>query len=662
MREFRSTLISVTNISCALALLLFPARPSHGQDLSETGAGAYKRQIIRNVVLEGVKSFDQSEIKSLLYSKPNHWYILINKRRLSRSNVQFDAAIIERFYKRRGFLFVSVADSVGIGKDNKATIVFRVDEGKKTILSGVGVDGGLEPINRKFDKTLAQFVIGEPVDAGLVISSRFILRDHYFDNSHPYAKIGSRYDFNGDSSAASIRYEVAESLVTINGETSPAKTGLTRPDIILRELAYKPGEPYNRQDLIESERRILSTGLFKYLSIARDDTSAVIRNDTCNVGFKLNFEERKPFFLNGGVGVGREEDFDMVFRVSVQWGNRNILGTGRRMFLSVRPSFQMLDSQGPLKSLRFSDLRRKLKFNGIRNTVEMNYVEPWFLGWRIPAALKLTYEPHTLNVRIRDFAYRYDRFAGEAFLLYELDKFTTARFSSAAEYINIMDVPADQQEAFRAEGDNQIRRKVSIYGERDTRDNIFIPQRGSYSFFGMDYVGNLLGGDFNYFKAQFSWSRYRILIGENIVATRLWFGWLDDMGKNGRSSAEDRFMLGGATTIRGYSQNSLGPVFTVADNPGDKLGKPKGGRYLMLGNIELRRPLFWRFGGSVFVDAGNTYSNFDYITPLSAAFSSGLGIQFFTPIGPIRFDYGVRLKKELDLGAGNLHLAILYAF
>jgi len=286
-------------------------------------------------------------------------------------------------------------------------------------------------------------------------------------------------------------------------------------------------------------------------------------------------------------------------------------------------------------------------------------VEPWPFNLRVPTSLGFTYQPNTLNPV---FGYRYDRVAGELSLLRELNRFTTARMNIRTEYIDIKNVPEDQEEAFRQEGDNQIRRKISLYGDRDTRDNLFAPQKGSYSFMGVDYVGDILGGDFHYLKAQFSWSRYQFLTGQNIIATRVWLGWLDDLGREGRSSVEDRFLLGGATTIRGYAENTLGPAFTEADDPGDKLGKPKGGRYMLLGNLEIRRPLFWRFGGTVFVDAGNTYSHIKEITPISIAFSSGMGLQFFTPIGPIRLDYAVRLKKEFDLSAGNIHFSILYAF
>ena len=659
MRTSRSTLISITNFSLFFILLLtFSAA---GQDDSPPSrASKVRRQVVKNVELQGVRSFPPSEIEGLLFTKPNHWYNFLKKGRLSRSNVIYDERTIERFYKRRGFLFASAGNSVMIDEDDRAIVTFNVEEGIRTYLLSLVIEGGIGKINTNFNKTLRRFKIGEPVNASQVLSGSFILRDIYHDNGYPYAKITRRYDFNNDSTETFIRYIVAESVYTVNSETAIEKKGITNDNVILRELAIKAGEEYKRKDIIESERRLYSTGLFKYLAIRRDDrTFLASKSSPASVGFSLNFEERKPFFVNGGVGIGREEDFEMVLRASVRFGNRNLFGTGRKLYVGFEPRFQMLDPQGALPKFGWSDFRKKLRFKPIRTSFELNYIEPWFLSRRIPMSVKLVYEPSTFNPTLEK---RYDRAGAELRFAYELDRFTTARLTGAAEYVNFKDIPEDQQEVYRAEGDNQIRRKIQIYGERDTRDNLFIPQHGSYSFIGVEYVGGALGGDFGYRKVQFSWSRYQILVGQNIVASRISVGWLDDMGENDRSSVDDRFLIGGGTTIRGYAENSLGPIFTLADDAGDLLEKPKGGRYLFMGNIEIRRPLFWRFGGTVFVDAGNTYFNFDDITPHSVAFTSGLGLQFFTPIGPIRFDYGVRMKKDFDLGAGNYHLSILYAF
>ncbi|UCE66987.1 MAG: BamA/TamA family outer membrane protein [Candidatus Zixiibacteriota bacterium] len=657
MRGFRSILILITSFSFIFICSVFEAQCQDGASLPRRSQ--YKKIIVKEVRFSGVRSFSVSEIRGLLLTKPNRWFNIVKKRKLSRSNVAADINTIERFYERRGYLFADVGDSVIFRNGDEAVVLFKVDEGVRTYLSGIGVEGGIPVLNRKLDKTLKNFKPGEPLNGIMVRSAGFVLRDIYRDFGYPYTQINRKYEFTGDTSSVNVIYAVAESVYTVNGDISLEREGYTHPGVVKRELIVKRGKMYSEKDIIESEQRLYSTGLFKIINLRKADSTAVISNDTCRVDLNLSYVERKSYFVNAGVGIGREEDFEVVLRSSIRFGDRNVFGTGRKIFVGVRPLYQLTDFEGPVESFSFSTLDRKIAFRSIRTTWELNYVEPWPFNLRIPTSLGFTYEPNTLNPV---FGYRYNRIAGELSLLRELDRFTTTRVNIRTEYIDIKNVPEDQEEAFRQEGDNQIRRKISLYGDRDTRDNLFVPQRGSYSYAGIDYVGDILGGDFNYLKAQFSWSRYQILTGQNIIATRLWFGWLDDLGKEGRSSVEDRFLLGGATTIRGYAENTLGPVFTEADDPGDKLGKPKGGRYMMVGNLEIRRPLFWRFGGAAFVDAGNTYSRLADITPLSVAFSSGMGLQFFTPIGPLRLDYAVRLKKEFDLSAGNIHLSILYGF
>jgi len=633
---------------------------AYGQDdASRPKPSEYKKLTVQEVRLVGNRSFPASEIRGYLLTKPNRWFNIFKKRKLSRSNVAADVSAIERFYERRGYLLTAVRDSIVFPDAGNAVVIFNIDERARSYLTGIKVEDGIPELNSKLDKTVKRFEIGKPLNGITARSAGFILRDIYYDNGYPFAQVERRYIFSLDTSSVQVIYAVAESVYTVNGEVSISGKGYTRPYVIKRELVNKPGKMYSNKDLIESEQRLYSTGLFKIINLRKVDSTAVVTNDTCSVDFNLSYQERKSRFFNGGVGIGREEDFEVVARGSARLGYRNLFGTGRKVFIGVKPLFQLTDFEGPVESFTFSTLGRKIAFKPIRTTWELNYVEPWPFNLRVPTSLAFTYEPNTLNPI---FEYRYNRVAGELSLFKELDRFTTARLNIRTEYIDIKNVPEDQQEAFRQEGDNQIRRKISLYGDRDTRDNLFVPQRGSYSFTGIDYVGDILGGDFNYLKAQFSWSRYQILTGQNIIATRLWVGWLDDLGKEGRSSVDDRFLLGGANTVRGYAENTLGPVFTAEDDPGDKLGKPKGGRYMFLGNVEIRRPLFWRFGGTLFLDAGNTYSHLKEITPISVAFSSGMGLQFFTPIGPIRFDYAVRLKKEFDLSVGNFHLSILYAF
>jgi outer membrane protein insertion porin family len=645
MKVFLSTLILILSIN------LFHPGISTAQRVTELPKQelSYKRPVVDKVVLEGVYAFNEAQIKKLLYTKPNHWYNFLKKRYLSKSNVRIDETTIKRFYARRGYLLTDVQSDVSYPKNGKAVVTFYIFEGKQTSLSRVGVEGGLESINRKFGGPLSTLKIGKPVNAEDVVSNGFKLRDIYADNGYPYAIDSSFYVFNFDSTLATLTYGVAESVFTINDSTRTVSKLKTRPYVIYREIVAKPREMYRQKDLVDSEQRLYTTGLFRFVNLRRNDSTAVIKNDTCHVGFDLSLDERKSYFWGLGLGLGSQQNFEMVLRSSIQGGIRNIAGTGRGAVLSVRPYFQLTDKKGNLSYVRFSDLGKKIFFTMISSDVELDYTAPWFFKYRIPVTAKILYEPNTLFPGITDSvpAYRFDRTSGNIIFSKDINRYTTSQLTASADYVKIRNVPPELAPLYRDLGNNQIRRRLLLYAQRDTRDNILVPQKGSYSFGGVEYVGGILGGDFNYYKMQFSWSRYRSLTGSNILATRIWVGWINDLFKNGRAAVTDRFLIGGSSTIRGYLENGI---------------NPDGGRYLLLGNAEIRRPLFWRFGGTAFIDAGNAYSRFSEITPISVRFSSGLGAQFFTPVGPIRLDYAVRLKKQIDLSAGLFHLSILYAF
>jgi outer membrane translocation and assembly module TamA len=83
---------------------------------------------------------------------------------------------------------------------------------------------------------------------------------------------------------------------------------------------------------------------------------------------------------------------------------------------------------------------------------------------------------------------------------------------------------------------------------------------------------------------------------------------------------------------------------------------------MILGNLEWRRALFWKFGYTLFVDAGNLWFEPKHMKLETLRMTAGLGIQFFTPIGPLRLDYALRMIRKDDPQGGRFHLSILYAF
>lgn len=105
-----------------------------------------------------------------------------------------------------------------------------------------------------------------------------------------------------------------------------------------------------------------------------------------------------------------------------------------------------------------------------------------------------------------------------------------------------------------------------------------------------------------------------------------------------------RFFAGGDRSVRGYAYQSLGPE----DDTGDVIG----GKHLLVGSIELEKRFLQSWGGAVFFDAGNAFDSFNDYELKKAA---GVGLRYFTPVGPARID----LAKALDDNKGfRVHIGL----
>jgi outer membrane protein insertion porin family/translocation and assembly module TamA len=185
------------------------------------------------------------------------------------------------------------------------------------------------------------------------------------------------------------------------------------------------------------------------------------------------------------------------------------------------------------------------------------------------------------------------------------------------------------------------------------------PTRGNFTSAEIRWGSPLIGGDSlaAFTKLQGQHARYHRVGRSMVLSWRVAAGTLLSSGVRVEGEQqfyvppEQRYYSGGATTVRGFGQNELGPVVRVIDsvpeNGGvrvDTLSSASGGTDHVLANLELRVPLpgfGGRVEGALFVDAGQVFDREDESADQPGLrVTPGVGLRFVTGIGPIRFDVG----------------------
>ena len=178
---------------------------------------------------------------------------------------------------------------------------------------------------------------------------------------------------------------------------------------------------------------------------------------------------------------------------------------------------------------------------------------------------------------------------------------------------------------------------ISFTLRRDSRDSLFNPHRGSDNSINVEMAG--LGGDAAYMRYILESGWYWPLWWKTVGVVHGRIGYMVRLPW-GALPAYEKFYLGGIDTIRGFKYAEISPRDPVTN---ERIG---GDKFVQL-NLEYRFPLIKKLGviGAVFFDAGNVYAtNQDFFSSMRT--SVGVGFRWFSPMGPLRVEWGYNLRPK----------------
>lgn len=580
------------------------------------------RQVV-SIDFEGVESISKVQLKGILDT--------VEKRFLQRPHAPLDENVlqndiqrIEKFYHSQGFLSARVLSSeiIPVSGDD-VRIVIRVEEGPEMKVSQISLLADGEDTGPLHDELLALL----PLQPG----SRFVTENYrdcesailrcLADKGHPKAHIDQKARLDKVGNTADISITVESGPVCYFGPITIEGAKRVKEGVILRELTFRPGDRFDASKIQESRQRLFDLRLFSFTDLSVQNLEGEGRELPVHVVVR----EGKKQTVRFGAGYGTEEKF----RGKVQWEIRNFLGDGRRLQLNAKASSLGQLVEGSLFQPYLMGAKSSLTTDG---------------GW--------THEEET--------SYENRKFYITPRVNYYWSEELVPYIGYGLEANRLLSVSAQTGLADSADREKEEYFVSSITGgfSWDHVDDPMNSTKGFRIMQNLEWASVALGSEVDYIKLSLEGRGFLPLAQFGVLGLRIKWGGIKELENTRKVPIFKRFFAGGGNSVRGYPYQRLGPL--------DEEGEPYGGLTLVEGNLDWRFPLpVWKMlEGVVFFDWGNVYTDSYHLLWDELRYTSGCGLRYQTPVGPLRVDFGYQLNPpDQDFfNRWQLHFSIGQAF
>ena len=378
----------------------------------------------------------------------------------------------------------------------------------------------------------------------------------------------------------------------------------TRLVAVKNLIVISPGELYSRKKVIKQYSRLLDSKLFSSVNIDEVRSDSVISE-------VINLQEGSFLRVKGFLGYGTD------------------YGAVANGFLTMTSPLGM-----GLKFFAFGRYRQKEGYDAVFKVLKPAFpFKNWNSGYSVIKKEQI-----------------YESFKSMKLLYsFSLERKKTKSFSQTFKVevsrTNLRDTSISTKRF-------NLERRFVYLQTYDRRDSISNPRRGYLSFTRFSLAGLFLGGDSDYTLFEEKFLYLKSIYGFT-AATRAGVGFIFSL-KGSTVPVQDRFFLGGAESVRGYKYGTISPT--------DSRGNYVGGKAYGLFSVELRHRIYDHVEGALFYDAGKVFREPSQFSLSNWYSSVGVGLRYLTPVGPLRIDYGYKLRPVPGQGRGRFHISFGFPF
>jgi translocation and assembly module TamA len=580
----------------------------------------------RNDLLDSALK-ESSQLESLRESAPVGPFALVERAREDAVRLK---TVLESFGYYQGQVSITVngkslddpelPDVIAtLATDRKAGVTIAVEPGQLYRLRKISIDGEVS----ESERAALGLEPGAPANGIEVLDAQARLLSALQEHGYAFATVDAPVAYEDPVEfALDVTFKVSRGESVVIGEIGI--TGLKRiqEGFVRKRLLLQSGERYSPSKIEKARRDLLGLGVFSGVTIRTGD-----RPDASDhVGVIIDLQEH----LRHSLGFSTAYSSDLGGSAGVKWSDRNLLGRAEQLNLSAaalelgghattglgynlaaqltKPDYGARD-----QNLQFNvaTLKQSLRaYDQTAVTASTVVTRRFTLRWTGGIGISGEREQVTQERVVRDYT------------LVALP--LNAKFNSTG-------VGNPLEDAVHG-----MRLAMSITPTRSLS-----AARGAFVVVQADAAVYLD-------LATLGWAAP----GRSVLAARALVG-----QARGASSfdlpPDQRFYGGGSGTVRGFRYQSVGPRFPD--------GNPIGGTAIDAATVEYRQRIAGQFGAAIFLDAGHVSGDGH---PLQGrpAVGAGIGMRYYTPIGPVRLDVAIPVTKLPGGDAFELYVGLGQAF
>ncbi|MDB4966578.1 MAG: outer membrane protein assembly complex, YaeT protein [Myxococcales bacterium] len=603
---------------------------------------------VRQIRFLGNEHLKDEEVRSAMGTQEGGWLSFITSSGTYREDAfDRDLLLITAFYYDRGYINVKIGKpEIELSGDKQFLyITIPIEEGEPYKIGKIDFKGDLLLPKDEYYRRMATHP-GEMFNRSKLGSDIQKLNDIYKDTGYAYVNILPQTAIDAVNRTVDVVFDVQKGNQVYFGKINIRGNTKTRDKVIRRELRVFEGELYNQTRLDRSKRLVTALGFFEKVELSTKAVEGT--NDKIDVNIEVT--ERATGTFQIGAGFSSVENFIGQAQVS----QNNLFGRGTTMQLQAQIS-------------------------SLRQLFTLRYLDPYFLDTRLTFAFSvynslLFYPSFNRTARGGDLTWGYLfgdylRVFGTYKLEYVDVQQNQAGLTIGGFAPSTQVSPGTVSNLFRSGFTSSIRLSLNY----DSRDDRMFPKNGMFHSIAVEVADPLIASQAVYTRIN-GWARfYKRLWGPFVFRLNVEAGLVTSRDSQGVPIYE-RYFLGGINTIRGFQLFSLGPKVNVLSQqePSAFLSQFNiGGNLQLIMNSEIEFPIFQavQIKGVIFFDAGNAYntelskycpsalavSNIpdvfnpcnQYPTFSNLRYSVGFGFRWNSPIGPLRFEWGIPLNRQV---------------